>query len=248
MTYRVEELAAAAGVRVDTVRFYQAKGLLPPPQRVKREAIYSDEHLARLKRIRRYQSQGFTLALIKRLLTSHSRSTGDALLAAVVDQSGEGSLTRAEVATMSGVPEPLLAAIESAGLISPATTGAEPRYAEADVRLVRAGLEIVQYGFPLNELLQLAIRHAKAVEGVADGAVDLFDRFVRKAGTPAADPDTVAEVFRQLLPVVTKMVAVHFQRTLLTRALQRLRDQGQSEALEAAKTAVESGRLEVTWR
>ena len=31
MAYRVEELAARADVSVDTVRYYQAKELLPPP-------------------------------------------------------------------------------------------------------------------------------------------------------------------------------------------------------------------------
>ncbi|MDQ3981976.1 MAG: MerR family DNA-binding transcriptional regulator, partial [Actinomycetota bacterium] len=33
MRYRVDELAARAGVSVDTVRFYQARGLLPQPER-----------------------------------------------------------------------------------------------------------------------------------------------------------------------------------------------------------------------
>ena len=39
MEYRVEELAATAGVRVDTVRFYQSRGLLPAPVRVGRIAV-----------------------------------------------------------------------------------------------------------------------------------------------------------------------------------------------------------------
>ena len=40
MEYRVEELAASAGVRVDTVRFYQGRGLLPAPRREGRVAFY----------------------------------------------------------------------------------------------------------------------------------------------------------------------------------------------------------------
>jgi DNA-binding transcriptional MerR regulator len=98
MKYRVEELAAAAGVRVDTVRFYQAKGLLPAPKRVKRVAEYSDEHLSILKRIRRYQSQGLSLAVIGKLLTSRSISTRASLLAAVADEEGQRTLTRSELA------------------------------------------------------------------------------------------------------------------------------------------------------
>lgn len=53
MSYRVEELAAEAGVSVDTIRYYQAKGLLPSPVRVGRVGWYGDDHVARLARIRR---------------------------------------------------------------------------------------------------------------------------------------------------------------------------------------------------
>ncbi len=52
MNYRVDQLAARAGVSVDTVRFYQSRGLLPPPRRAGRVVLYADAHLARLRRIR----------------------------------------------------------------------------------------------------------------------------------------------------------------------------------------------------
>jgi len=248
MEYRVEELAAAAGERVDTIRFYQAKGLLPPPRRVKRSAVYSEEHLERLETIRKYQSQGFTLALIKRLLASEKRSKAEALLAAVAEQTGTRTLTRSEVARITEVPEPLLVAIESAGLLQPAAADGEARYGEADVQMVRAGLEILRQGFPLDELLGLAMRHARGVEEVADTAIELFDRFVRQAGEEGREAQEVAQAFRTLLPAVTTLVALHFQRTLLNRALGRLRERGEHGALEAARDMLESRRLEVTWR
>ena len=248
MKYRVEELATAAGIRVDTVRFYQTKGLLPPPKRVKRTAIYSDDHLAILRRIRSHQSEGLPLAVIKRLLSSRGGSKVDALLTAVVDESGERSLTRAQLAARSGVPEALLASIEAAGLLVPIAVGDAVLYGEADVQMARAGLEILSHGFPLDELLQLALRHAQGVEELANQAIDLFDRFVRKGDGTGADADQAAEVFRHLLPAATTLVAVHFQRTLLRRALERLRKLPHSEALEAAVAAVEARRLEVAWR
>ena len=49
MEFRVEALASAAGVRVDTVRFYQTKGLIPKPMRRGRVAIYGETHLERLR-------------------------------------------------------------------------------------------------------------------------------------------------------------------------------------------------------
>ena len=69
MEYRVEELARVAGIRVDTLRFYQARGLLPTPRKQGRVAIYDDAHLERLRRIRDLQTDRFSLAQIQRLLT-----------------------------------------------------------------------------------------------------------------------------------------------------------------------------------
>ena len=253
MAYRVEELAAAAGVRVDTVRFYQTKGLLPLPRRVKRVAVYSREHLTLLRRIRRYQLQGLSLAVIKRLLWNGTPSRADTLLAAVVQESGERSLTRAQLAALSGVPEPLLASLEAAGLLDPASGDGEPhggeaRYGEADLQMMRAGLDILRQGFPVDELLRVSVDHARQIGRSADQAIGLFDRYIRKAGKSGVAADGVADVFRRLLPAVTTLVALHFQRTLLSRALQRLREHGDVEAYAAAAAVLQAGRLEVTWR
>lgn len=249
MEYRVEELAAAAGVRVDTIRYYQTKGLLPRPRREKRVAIYSDEHLRALARIRRYQSQGLNLAAIKRLLGEEARSAAGALLSAAADESGERTLTRAELAQESGVPEPFLASLESTGLLPrPRGVGDEPLYGEADLQMARAGMLLLKQGFPLDQLLALAQEHARHIESVSDRAIDLFDRHVRKVDSEGADPRQVADTFRALLPAVTTLVAVHFQRTLLARAIDRLREVDSREDLRAAVAAVDSGRLEVSWR
>ena len=62
-------LAKAAGVGVETVRYYQRRGLLAEPARphggVRR---YGDEDLRRLRFIRSAQTAGFTLNEIKELL------------------------------------------------------------------------------------------------------------------------------------------------------------------------------------
>ena len=61
MEFRVEDLAARAGTPVDTLRYYQTRGLLPPPRRAGRIAWYGEAHLQRLLRIRRLAADGFTL-------------------------------------------------------------------------------------------------------------------------------------------------------------------------------------------
>ena len=62
-------LAKAAGVGVETVRYYQRRGLLPEPARPRGEVRrYGEEDLRRLRFIRRAQAAGFTLAEIGELL------------------------------------------------------------------------------------------------------------------------------------------------------------------------------------
>ena len=65
----IDELAARAGVTVRTVRFYGARGLLPPPDiGPRRVGRYGSAHLSRLALIEELQHQGLTLAAIERYL------------------------------------------------------------------------------------------------------------------------------------------------------------------------------------
>lgn len=62
-------LAKAAGVNVETIRFYQRIGLIQAPQRPLRGVRrYSDEDVSRLRFIKRAQELGFVLAEIRTLL------------------------------------------------------------------------------------------------------------------------------------------------------------------------------------
>jgi MerR family transcriptional regulator, mercuric resistance operon regulatory protein len=67
--YTIGHLARAAGVNVETVRYYHRRGLLPLPGRIYGAARrYSDESLARLCFIRRAQRLGFALDEVAALL------------------------------------------------------------------------------------------------------------------------------------------------------------------------------------
>ena len=68
MRLRVEELALAADVSVDTVRYYQKQRLLPPPERDGRLAWYAAEHLERLGRIKELHFENATIALAGRVV------------------------------------------------------------------------------------------------------------------------------------------------------------------------------------
>lgn len=68
LTMTIGRLAAAAGVGVETVRFYQRKGLLQQPTRDGGVRRYGSDDLQRLRFIRQAQSAGFTLQQIKELV------------------------------------------------------------------------------------------------------------------------------------------------------------------------------------
>lgn len=66
----IGELARQAGVRIDTVRYYERDGLLSPAGRLASGyRRYGDTELQRLRFIRRAKALGFTLEDIRSLLT-----------------------------------------------------------------------------------------------------------------------------------------------------------------------------------
>ncbi|QIK78202.1 MerR family transcriptional regulator [Sphingomonas piscis] len=64
----IGKLAAAGGVGVETIRFYQRRGLLPQPTRDGGIRRYGHEEVRRLRFIRQAQAAGFTLEQIRELL------------------------------------------------------------------------------------------------------------------------------------------------------------------------------------
>lgn len=64
----IGKLAAAGGVGVETIRFYQRKGLLDQPTRDGGIRRYGSDDVRRLRFIKQAQSAGFTLEEIKELL------------------------------------------------------------------------------------------------------------------------------------------------------------------------------------
>src|SRR5207247_5295502 len=98
MEYRIEQLARTAGVAVDTIRFYQGKGLLEAPRREGRVTWYGDGHLARLRRIRELQQRGFTLTVIQRFLAGELEPSAAGVVAAVARPTSLQTLTLSQLA------------------------------------------------------------------------------------------------------------------------------------------------------
>ena len=71
-SYRIDELARAAGMSVRTVRYYVQRGLLPPAAFRGKDTAYDHAHLARLRAIRRLQEAFFPLDAIAAELEGRS--------------------------------------------------------------------------------------------------------------------------------------------------------------------------------
>jgi DNA-binding transcriptional MerR regulator len=63
------DLARRAGVKVETVLFYEKAGLLPQPSRTRSNyRDYGPSHVARLSFVRRARALGFDLQAVRKLL------------------------------------------------------------------------------------------------------------------------------------------------------------------------------------
>src|SRR6266851_5139973 len=205
---------------VDTIRFYQGKGLLDAPRREGRVTWYGESHLERLHRIRDLQRRGFTLTVIRRFLEGELEPSDESLVAAVTRPSSPQTLTIDELAERSGVAVPLLKNLEQAGLLVPVEGGDEPLYPTDDLDAIAAGMKLIAAGVPLGPLIELAGEYADATDRVARQAVDLFDRHVREriqseGGETEAAERRLLELFNELLDASGLLVRHHFQRTLL---------------------------------
>jgi DNA-binding transcriptional MerR regulator len=80
-SWTIDELADEVGVPVRTIRYYIAEGMLPGPGSRGKGTTYSDDHLQRLRLIRRLVEQRVPLADVRQLVERLSPDETEALLA-----------------------------------------------------------------------------------------------------------------------------------------------------------------------
>lgn len=67
--FQIGRLSAETGVNIETIRYYERIGIMPPPPRTHGgQRVYGDDHLKRLAFIRRSRELGFSLDEIRALL------------------------------------------------------------------------------------------------------------------------------------------------------------------------------------
>jgi DNA-binding transcriptional MerR regulator len=184
--YRVDDLARAAGTTVRNVRAYQERGLLHPPQRVGRIAVFDESHLARLKLVTSMLDRGYTSANIAEMLTAWEK--GDDL----ADVLGLERLVRPWAAD-EPTTMPLREVRELAGdeadldrLVADQLVDVRGNHAVVQrPRLLRAFAEARGYGVPMDRMLSV---HEQIVPMLEDIGRILVVAGAREAAPlPAAD-------------------------------------------------------------
>lgn len=235
--YRVEELAEAAGVSVDVVRSYQSKRLLPPPRHQGRVALYGPRHLERLRTIRELKGRGHSLKAIRTMLAEEpaARRYRDAVLGPQDEH-----LSLLELADRARVPPSLLRSLEASGLLRALKVGDDAHYTAEDVRAVRMVLSLVGGGVPMEEFMRVARTQITAATTVAEGAVELFLRYVRtpllESGlSPEQEAERLVAAFRVMLQAATGLISYNIERMMLNlveEEIERLGTGAERQALQ----------------
>lgn len=224
--YRRDELARAAGVKVRNLRYYQERGLLPPPRREGRIAWYSDDHLTRLRLINDLLGRGYTVNGIAELLAAWEQGGGLSQLLGLEremtrdwEQEDPVVMSRAELRKLFGPtasPEDTRRAAEL-GYVTidgDLVTHRSRRLLEATVTLVRAGV-------PLAEVLDAGDFVQTQAAAVADRFVALFSAHVIGADgleqLSATRLRQITEAVAALRPLAGEVVAAEFARAMARR-------------------------------
>ncbi|HJL19136.1 MAG TPA: MerR family transcriptional regulator [Sandaracinaceae bacterium LLY-WYZ-13_1] len=211
----VGELAKRAGITVRNVRAYQDRGLLPPPRRRGRAAIYSEVHLLRLRVIQQLLGRGYTLASIGDLLDAWAKGHDlaelmglESAISSPFSSEAPAHLTLADLVERFGaIPPARIAQAIALGYLEPEEDG----FRAPSPRLIHAAEELVASGVPLGALLDQAERLRGDVERIADGFVELvaehvFDPVGRRRLPPPEEAPRLASIVRRLRPLAVMVV------------------------------------------
>jgi len=220
----VDELAARAGVTVRTLRYYSAKGLLPPPELgPRRVGLYGPEHLGRLELIEELQRQGLTLAAIERYLAQLPEDIDSLDLAIHRALVASWTPETAEETTREQLERRIGRALSDADVDRLAAMGAlhrtaDPGVFKTDPGLLPLGVQVLEVPIPLETLVaaRAVVRlHSRAT---AHDLHRLFRETVwkpyRESDPPQQELERMKSLTDQIQPMVVQALVTAFQRSL----------------------------------
>lgn len=217
--WRIDDLAHETGLTVDTIRYYQRQGLLPPGAREGRHRIYGPEHVERLRRIKELQARRFSIAAIHALVSGD----GDRLDGVFADDGESIRLTFEELVERSGASAALTAELREAGVLRDPADFGRTAYDGDDLEMLRGMTRLEQAGVPMKALREIGRIYSEGIEETQRRIVDIFVT----GGNVSWDDDaeleqmreTVAQDARSMLPAMRRLVDYTHHRTLQRLAL-----------------------------
>jgi DNA-binding transcriptional MerR regulator len=202
--YTIDQLAGAGGVPTRTVRLYQSVGVLDPPRRKGRIALYSDEHLERLRLIAQLQDRGLRLRAIRDALRQARRrklsledwlGLGERLRAAWSEEA-PSRLSEAELREHLGERHAgLIAALTRAGLVHHQGDGLARTYIVPSLGLLDIGLKLHDAGVDIATGAEAAALIRKRMRRAAS---DLLAHFLKRTGRGFARSASAGDVTEAL--------------------------------------------------
>jgi DNA-binding transcriptional MerR regulator len=201
--FQIEELSRRTGMTVRSLRSYQSRRLLPPPEVRGRTGYYDERHVSRIELIKELQSEGFKLDSLARMLDEGALSDGD-LLRFTRSVRGMFRATEGQIATVEDLVRrfriddpasaaPLLDRAQKLGLLSQVGDDA---YEELAPRLIQAGAHAIEtLGLELDEALDIVVQLRKHAEGVARLYLELY---LKRVWTPFVDAGRPQEQWDQV--------------------------------------------------
>ena len=210
--WRIDDLAHRAGVTVDTIRYYQREGLLPPAERSGRTKLYGHEHLRRLERIRDLQARRFSLAAIRALLDAERPGLVEGVFG------GESpSYTFDDLVEKTDIDRTLAGRLHEAGFLRDPADFGRDAYDGADLDVVDAFAELSLAGLRDDVLVEIAGIYARGVEAMQRQVLEVFEGKRGPSWEPeelAAFQAATAERAGSLFPIVSRLVSYTHFRTL----------------------------------
>lgn len=240
----IDVLARRAGMTTRNIRAYQTRGLLPAPRLVGRVAHYDSGHLARLKYINQLLERGFSLAVIRDLLTANEegRSVRD-LLGFEEALTAPWSDEVPEAYTIDRLQRLFPEIVHNGALLERAVAlgllvwrGDE--YMAPSPKLIEVGAMLVASGVPLSaaldeyenlrdDLARIALRFVSMFEN------HVWEPFVQQ-GFPPERLNEVTETLQKLRPAAADSV-----HAVLAQAMEQ--EVEASTARQVARFAAEAG-------
>jgi DNA-binding transcriptional MerR regulator len=214
--YRIDDLARLAGTTTRNVRVYRDRGLLHPPLRVGRIALFNDTHLTRLRLITSMLDRGYNIAHVHEMLSAweQGKNLGDVLgletaLAGSWATEKPETVPVAEARQLIGDP----AAFDR--LVGLGLIRLEHRPEGDDATIVRPKLiaafnEMRGYGVSIDKLIDIHEQVAPLIDQISTilvraGAEHVTDRI--KPGEALPEDTDVAELITMLVRFRTQAVA-----------------------------------------